>query len=173
MAAPWFVIAAAFCVGLFRTGAILNPYKGETLLFSIGVTLVILFLWPLLILTMLLEPQCDDLKYRLAARRERFHCCREHLLESVTVESAERAATVMDPIHRVPDAPFGHLNAAWNAFLLRKRWGYRLRSFHIPGTPPDGLHEGTPHWTVPRGGMLGYAWVGFWTIKAEFIYEWD
>ena len=150
-----------------------KAFEGETLLFSIGVVLVLLTLWPLIAFGFALEPWILKFSYWRDRRRNRFHCSREHLLGSVTVERAETVATVIDPMHRVPDAPFGHLNAAWNAFLKRKRWGYRLRSFQVPGTPLDDLHAGAPHWTVPRGRMLGYAWVCFWKIKAEFIYEWD
>jgi hypothetical protein len=88
---------------------------------------------------------------------EEWHVCsRSHLKKRTTVEAAELAAQVSDPLHRVPNVPFGHLNSGWQAFLKEGATDYKLWSFKLP-----------------RGKGAGYAWVKGRKIMAEFIYEWD
>jgi hypothetical protein len=150
-----------------------NPFEGQSVLFSIGVVLLLLTLWPLVILGFALDPWITNYGYWMDRRRNRFHCRPEHLLGSLTVRDAEVSAKVVDPLHRAPGVPFGHLNLAWRAFLAKKKFGYRLKAFCIPGTAADALHAGAPRWSTPKGRKLGYAWVGLRSVKGEFIYEWD
>lgn len=144
-----FVLRLAYMV--VKSDALTNPLKGETLLFGIVTVLAVLMLWPLLLIA--------GVKYEMDRRRDSFYCRPEHLLGTVTVQDAEAGAVVVDPFGRAPDLPFGHLHAAWQAFLNKKMVWWRLQKFHIPG--------------APNGQKAGYAWVGLGRIKAEFICEWD
>jgi hypothetical protein len=133
-------------------------FEGQTLLFSVGAVLAILFFWPLVIVVFAIEPLAERLKHWRYKQQDRFHSRPEHLLGNATVHDAEAGAVVVDPLGRVPALPFGHLNAAWKAFLEKKKFWYRLQKFHIPGTL--------------QGQKAGYAWVVLGRVKAEFIYEW-
>lgn len=42
-----------------------------------------------------------------------FACHRQHLVRLVSPDAAQADAKVADPLGRVPDLPFGHLNAGW------------------------------------------------------------
>jgi hypothetical protein len=148
-------------------------FRDQTVLFSIGTVVVLLTFWPLVLMGFALDPWITKFGYWMDGRRNRFQCRPEHLLGSVAVRDAEVSAKVVDPLHRAPDMPFGHLNPAWQTFLKQRRLGYRLKSFCIPGTAPTAMRAGAPRWSTPRGRKLGYAWVRLWRVKAEFIYEWD
>lgn len=145
-------------------------FEAETLLFSIGMVLLMLILWPLIAFGIALDPWITSVGYWLNRRRDRFKCRPEHLLGCLSIEQAEANAVVIDPRQRVPNLPFGHLNAAWQEFKQKKKFWYRLRQFSIPGTPPL---KGDAQWSAQRGWKLGYAWVSLWRVKAEFLYEWD
>jgi hypothetical protein len=147
-------------------------FEEQTLLFSIGFVLVLTVFWPLVLVSFALDPWISKIGYWLQRRRHRFHCQRKHLSGSVTVEVAEASAKVVDPLHRAPDLPFGHLNPAWHVFLKQRKFGYRLQSFRIPGIPLV-LPAEFPDYSVPLRRKVGYAWVGLWEIKAEFIHEWN
>ena len=68
---------------------------------------------------------------------------------------------VVDPLHAVPDVPFGHLNPAWKAFLGLKGEGEALWSFRA-------------RW-VDRWGRVelhvGYVWVADKLPKCYFRTE--
>jgi len=61
-----------------------------------------------------------------------FAVLRQRLLEHLTVPELERRELVFDPLHAVPDRPFGHLNAAWQEFLKGKADGAEMWSFSAP-----------------------------------------
>ena len=54
---------------------------------------------------------------------------RQHLLELLTLQEIEKREVVTDPLKAVPELPFGHLNAAWKAFLDGHADGGELWSF--------------------------------------------
>jgi hypothetical protein len=54
----------------------------------------------------------------------------------------------------VGDVPFVHLNSAWQTFLKKKRLGYSLRKFTIPGKLDN--RSGQPKWSTPSGRRVGY-----------------
>ena len=145
-------------------------FEGETLLFSIGAGLALLIFWPLVAVAFAIDLWITKLGYWRDRRRNRFYCRPEHLLRRVTVEEAEADAKVVDLLDRTPNLPFGHLNPAWQAFLTKKKFGYRLKQFTIPGKP---AREGGPEWSASKGRMVGFAWVGLRNVKAELICEWD
>ncbi len=167
---PVFVIISARLYMRFESDSLPKPFDRQTALTSIVMVLVLLTLWPLVAVGIALDPWKTTFGYRIDRRRDRFHSRQEHLLGMVSIAEAENGAMVVDPLHRVPDLPFGHLHAAWQEFKQKKKFWYRLRQFSIPGTPPG---KNGPQRSRPQGQKLGYAWVGLGRIKAEFIYEWN
>ena len=104
---------------------------------------------------------------------DKFRCRPEHLVKRVTILEAESLAQVDDPLHRVPNCPFGHLNKGWVTFALQVLPNDKLWSFQIHGDAKTLTRPGAPKWAFPQGGMTGYAVVRRRKIAAEFIYEWD
>lgn len=103
-----------------------------------------------------------------------FTCHRKHLVRVVSPEAAEAEAKVIDPLGRVRDLPFGHLNAGWHALLASRQIGDTLWYFHIPGYTPEPETPWQRHqWAVPRGAKRGYALVQSGKVRAEFVFEWD
>jgi hypothetical protein len=57
---------------------------------------------------------------------------REDLLHEVRLEEVEATERVHDPLGAVSDLPFGHLNAAWNRFIIgldldAELWSFRAK----------------------------------------------
>lgn len=71
------------------------------------------------------------------------------LVKMVSQEEAETDGRVVDPLRAVPDLPFGHLNAAWNAFLQQRADGEELWSYH--SDRKDDFSR--------RAAKSGYVWV--------------
>lgn len=131
--------------------------------------LVLLLVWPV-VLIVLVADKCRP-SHSLSVAP--FWHAQDNLQEQITIEAAEIAAKVVDPLQRTPHVPFGHLNPGWLAFLQEKKEGFTLYAFTSPGYPPDEPWESGPKWSTYRYRKLGYAWVKSGKIKAEFIYEWD
>jgi hypothetical protein len=103
-----------------------------------------------------------------------FTCHRKHLVARLTPEAAELLAPIVDPLGRVPDVPFGHLNGGWRALLADQQDGDELWSFEVPGYAPGPETPPSIHrWAVPRGAKRGYAVVACGKVKADFVCEWD
>jgi hypothetical protein len=103
-----------------------------------------------------------------------FTCKQKHLVGRATVDKAELLAAVTDPMGRVPNLPFGHLNGGWRALLAAMQEGDELWSFEVPGYVP-GRQDPTPihQWATPQGARCGYALVAAGKVRADFVYEWD
>lgn len=135
---------------------------------------LILLIWPVVIWFLILD-QCFSKKTDWKPDPEAaFNCRRQHLIRVVLPEAAEAKAKVIDPLGRVPNLPFGHLNAGWCALLAGRQVGDTLWYFEIPGNPtgpeaPPQRHQ----WSVPRGGKRGFALVQSGKVRAEFLFEWD
>jgi hypothetical protein len=76
-----------------------------------------------------------------------------NLYRPISIAEAEEAEHYMDPLARCPTQPFGHLNAAWQRFLLGKPMGAQLWSFEDPRTR----------------SICGYAWVRLGKIHSEIV----
>jgi len=144
--------------------------SSKELLFSLGAVLLTTLLWPLVIPAILLDRMFGNTGLSASTSKAKLYCQRKHLLSSISIAEAESKGKVIDPLRRAPDLPFGHLNPAWQTFLKKQRFWYRLKAFTIPGEP---ARKDGPQWSMPRGRKLGYAWVGLWRVKAEFLTEWD
>jgi hypothetical protein len=155
---PLVMIAVVRAYLYFKQGQNESRFKDESLLFYIGCAVLLTLFWPLIVTAVLLDEKFNVADRVAGWSDSPWQCKREHLTGSVEVQGAESIDKVIDPLHRVPDIPFGHLNAAWLAFLAQRKFGYRLHSFAIPDK--SGV------------AMRGYAWVRLGTVKAEFIHEW-
>jgi hypothetical protein len=118
----------------------------------------------------------DDRNFetRLPNPEDAFTCHRKHLISRATPEAAELLARIVDPLGRVPDLPFGHLNGGWLKLLAAIQDGDELWSFEVPGYVPGPQAPPSIHqWAVPRGTKRGYALVAGGKVKADFVCEWD
>lgn len=146
----------------------LDPLTETGLFNALSIGIAVIF-WPLVIPVLWLGTKYED-EWFSDKPKPHFWCQHHYLGNAVSVEHAEVSGKVCDPLHRAPDVPFGHLNQAWQVFIAKKRYGYRLWQFTIPG---DSEREDGTLWSKPRGRKVGFAWVRLWAVKAEFIYEWD
>jgi len=142
---------------------------GKVLMFPL-----ILLIWPLVVGLVLQYRFSSSGRDWKSDPEAAFHCKRSHLVRVVTPEAAEAAAFVVDPLGRVPDLPFGHLNAGWRALLADRQIGDSLWYFEVPGHTPAPDAEAQRHqYAVPRGTKRGYALVQSRKVRAEFVFEWD
>jgi hypothetical protein len=163
VAAPLVMIAAVRGYLYLRHGDAVHPFKGESPLFSAVAAVLLLTLWPVMVPVVLLDEKFKVVD-RLCGGLQRTARDDRVLLEVVTVEEAEASGKVVDPLHRAPDLPFGHLNGAWNVFLAKRRMGYRLKRFTVPANERNG-NDAPP-------AAQGFAWVKWGTVKSDFLCEW-
>jgi hypothetical protein len=135
---------------------------------------LILLIWPVVIWIVIQDQWFSSKTDWKPDPEAAFNCRRQHLIKVVVPDAAEADAKVVDPLGRVPDLPFGHLNAGWRALLANRQIGDTLWYFHIPGDSPESEALPPTHqWAVPRGAKRGYALVQSGKVRAEFIFEWD
>lgn len=84
-----------------------------------------------------------------------FAVASEHLLERLTVEAIQQREIVIDPLGAVPELPFGHLNAAWRAFLQVKADDAELWSFAADWQSTWGGKEQRCGYVVVQNGAPG------------------
>lgn len=89
-----------------------------------------------------------------SAREEKreFGVQRGHLQEHLTVAQIEAREVVTDPLGAVPDLPFGHLNAAWKAFISSAGAEDELWSFKAPWQTTWGRKEVRSGYVIVRSG---------------------
>ena len=177
----WVRLGAYFLAGVVVLGAIrLNNFrdypemrgpteKGQRVRVAFSY-LALIAIWPLAAYASLADrlnlPQPSG-RPRPAAGKS-FACKREHLTCRVTVADAEATAKVVDPLHRVPDKPFGHLHTGWLHFTANRQRFDRSWAFEIPGNKDSSAKR-----AAAPGRKLGYALVRWGKVRAEFLYEWD
>lgn len=133
---------------------------------------LMLLLWPLIIPIVLKEHFYP--KVWKPDPEAAFTCRRNHLVRVVSPDVVQAEATVVDPLGRVPAAPFGHLNAGWRAFrasMEPEDWLWYFEVLGVKPEPGDGFYQ--PQWSEPQGGRRGYALVRSGKVRVEFIFEWD
>ena len=135
---------------------------------------VVLLIWPVTV-WIVIQEQCFSYEPDWRFDREPVFNCRLHdLVKVVLPDAAEAEAKVVDPLGRVPDLPFGHLNAGWRALLANRQPGDKLWYFHCTGYTPVSQTRSQSHQsTVPSGVKRGYALVHSNKVRAEFVFEWD
>jgi hypothetical protein len=111
-------------------------------------SVIAVLIWPLALCLVWLSRQEEP--QRIALKEEAVFAIRQaDLLSHTHVAAVESMARVHDPLSAVPDLPFGHLNAAWQAFVDQR--------------PPNAeLWTFASDWTSDWGTTFarqGYVWV--------------
>jgi hypothetical protein len=167
MGFPVLSLSIALTTGLRQHGWESWPYRGTDALRNFGRALAFLGFWPVFAAYLIYVAVHAAIQYeaRSVAGATNAACQRRHLVAKVTIQEAEEIGSIVDPLHRVPDLPFGHLNATWLAFLSKKQFGYGLHSFAVSEKSLAGMSK-------TQCAKRGFAWVRLGVVKAEFTCEW-
>lgn len=95
---------------------------------------------------------------RAAPRAPEFKVTRQHLRETLSIESIETGARITDPLGDVPDLPFGHLNAAWKQLKVGMQQGDQISTFVAPWEECGVMWEHSGY-AVVRAGEAASFWV--------------
>ena len=125
-------------------------FAGEILMYPL-----ILIIWPVVLVIFILDMYFSSKDHWKPDPEAAFNCRRQHLVRVVAPEAAEADAIVVDPLGRVPDLPFAHLNPGWHALLADRQIGDTLWYFEVPGA------------------KRGYALVQSGKVRKEFVFELD
>ena len=127
--------------------------------------------WPLTF-TILLNGLRDSRKNDRDLNEEpQFMCKSKDLLEIVNALEVEANSKILDPMGRVPDLPFGHLNKGWRRLRRKVRPGDVMWSFKTSGYAPSRDGRG-PHYHGSHNVVSGFAIVRNKQIVAEFLTQW-
>lgn len=85
-----------------------------------------------------------------------------HLLERLSVEEVEARERVCDPLGAAPKRPFGHLHAAWRAFVDGRVEGDELWSFSADWRTVWGALERRAGYVLVREGEPGEHFLRMW-----------
>ena len=142
-----------------------NPGKNKvwiifasTVLAPVVSVLGIVALWPLLIAMFVQELRLHQERRRFENYPD-FGVQHKDLISRLALAEIETNERVVDPMHAVPNVPFGHLNPAWNSFLKTMADGDVLWSFRS-------------HWVNRWKGTelhAGYVRVNGRDIKVHFL----
>lgn len=91
----------------------------------------------------------------------------QHLLERLTVQEVEKREVVIDPLKAAPELPFGHLNAAWKAFLSGQGDGGELWSFSAHWQTTWGRKELRSGYVMIQDGTPGTHFLTVWKDIAD------
>ena len=139
-----------------------QPYDWRAKAKSVLFVPLALLVWPLSIGVGISELRKPVITYREPSPEERFRCQREHLRMPISTTEAEKMGAVTDPLGRAPALPFGHLNGAWQSFLVKKEDDFSLWYFEVPLENARVRHE---------RACRGFAWVKARKVQAEFVFE--
>lgn len=88
---------------------------------------ILLLIWPILAVI-----QIDDFVRGIRSSKVKsyeFNLKKEDLQKQLSQVDIESSEMIFDPLHAVPNLPFGHLNNSWNGFLTKKTDEDELWSF--------------------------------------------
>jgi len=139
-----------------------QPYDWREKAKSVLFVPLALLVWPLSIGVGISELRKPATTYREPSPEELFRCQREHLRMPISTAEAEKMGVVTDPLGRAPALPFGHLNGAWQSFLVKKEDDFSLWYFEVPLENARVRHE---------RACRGFAWVKARKVQAEFVFE--
>lgn len=127
-----------------------------------GLAMILLVaVWPLAVY--LKAKEILPRKHVVEIEEEReFAVERQHLLERLTVQEAEKREFVIDPLGAVPERPFGHLHSAWKAFLDARSDGSELWSFSARWQTSWGRTELRSGYVLVRSGAPGAHFLTVW-----------
>lgn len=123
-------------------------------LYPLAIVFIFIPLWPLLVSIELHFPwhklkfwtsKADrSVPWTLTGEEPEFKVAKSDLLEKLSREAIEALELVDDPLHAVPNLPFGHLNRVWQSFVdglepdcelwsFRGRWKTEYRDYEMQG----------------------------------------
>lgn len=114
--------------------------------------------WPIVAVILGLDAWRNRKSQRVTLPEEAPECTSGDLIEAVQVATVEASEHINDPLGAVPAVPFGHLHAAWLAFLDKRQPDEEL--WRYQATHPRS-------WGGPET-RRGYAWVRDRQVGAHF-----
>lgn len=85
-----------------------------------------------------------------------------HLLKRLAIDEVEARETVFDPLGAAPNLPFGHLNAAWRAFVDGRAEDDELWSFSADWRTVWGNMERRAGYVLVRASEPGEHFLTMW-----------
>jgi hypothetical protein len=130
-------------------------------------SLCILIAWPAVIVWWFMQKRNEPDAIEDEDEND-FTCNMGNLVSEITPIEAEVFNQVHDPLGKVPNLPFGHLNTAWGRLLAEMTEpADQLWSFFIPKDTHIGLYRSV------SGDVRGYAIVRKGKIVGELVVESD
>lgn len=87
--------------------------------------------------------------------KKEFAVARDDLLQKLSTAQVEERERIIDPMGAVPDVPFGHLNATWNAFKDNLESSDSVWAFSSQWETDWGRKEIREGYVVERQDALG------------------
>ena len=82
-----------------------------------------------------------------------------HLVEQISLQEIETNELVFDPMDAVPNIPFGHLNASWQAFITDMEPNDSLWTFSAPWKSDWGQPEDRKGYAIVRNNAIAKHYV--------------
>jgi len=86
------------------------------------------------------------------------------LTRQVTIEEVERTNLIQDPMEAVPNIPFGHCNARWEAFKASLQGNETLWEFESTRSELKGV-QAMWGYAVKRNGQVDRFMTSGWKLK--------
>jgi hypothetical protein len=128
--------------------------------------------WPLTFTILVNELRNSSRNDHSLNEEPKFKCANKDLLEIVNALEVEAKSKILDPLGRVPDVPFGHLNKGWRRLRRQVRPGDVMWSFKTSGYASSTDGKG-PRYNSPHDIVSGFAIVRNKQIVAEFQTQWN
>jgi len=133
---------------------------------------LILMVWPVGIAVLVSELRSKPRPNAKEETEPTFTCKKKDLVEIVNPLEIEAQSRIDDPLGRVPDLPFGHLNQGWKSMRAELRPGDVMWSFNTGVSQNENLDAKTSNQRRKDHGVEGYAIVRNRKIVAEFFTHW-
>ena len=88
-----------------------------------------------------------------------------HLVEQISLQEIETNELVFDPMDAVPNIPFGHLNASWQAFITDMEPNDSLWTFSAPWKSDWGQPEDRKGYAIIRNNAIAKHYVTICRVK--------
>lgn len=116
--------------------------------------LLVVLVWPAALVVWRRSAR-EEAEFRKVPPPREFGVSAQDLREQLSLAEAEARERVPDPLHAVPDLPFGHLNRAWLAFRAQWLEGDELWAFSTAWEDDLGRLEQRKGYVIVRGEQPG------------------
>ena len=129
-----------------------SEWMMDKVLVPVMAGLAVIIAWPFVSVWAVKEGLVERRERKERERRREdgiFQIRRENLVRIISVTEVEQAEMVFDPLHTVPEKPFGHLHSVWTEFLKNRPQDAELWAF-------------ANDWKTEWGSVFarrGYVWV--------------